>query len=95
MPVVYLLEACKSAYQRKTNCSLAFTDKKTLCQVLEVLVEEWDFNFRVFKVILEDNECLDLQEMARENTKSMEELNEEERELTIEDILGVLIYGHD
>ena len=95
MPVVYLLEACKSAYQRKTNCSLAFTDKKILCQVLEVLVEEWDFNFRVFKLILEDNECLELQEMARENTKSIEEINEEERELTLIDIQENLVRGHD
>jgi hypothetical protein len=95
MPVVYLLEACKSLYQRKTNCSFAFTEKKILSQVLEVLVEEWNCNFRVIKLILEDNECLDLQEMARENTKSVEELNEEERELTLIDIQEHLVRGHD
>ena len=75
--------------------SYSFTDKNILCQVMKVLLEEWICNYRVSKISLEDNECLDLQEMARENTKSMEELNEEERELTIEEILGVLVYAHD
>ena len=95
MPVVYVLEPVKSVYQKKMKQSYSFTDENILCQVMKVLLEEWSCNYRVCKISLKDDECLDLQEMARENTKSMEELNEEERELTIEDILGVLVYGHD
>lgn len=95
MPVVYLLEPVKSVYQKKMTQSYSFTDETILCQVMIVLLEEWSCNYRVSKISLEDDECLDLQEMARENTKSIEELNEEEQELTIDDILGVLISGHD
>ena len=95
MVEIYLLELCKSVYERKNKWGYFFHDAKSLTVVLCCLLNDISSNYRVITLDLEDNECLEAQELARENTKKIEEFLEEETEMNLNWIIENLIHSHD
>ena len=92
---IYLVEVVKSVYERKSRCGYFFHDTKTLSLVLSCHLESLSYNYRVIRLDLEDDECLDAQELARENTKKVEEFLLEETEMNLNWIKENLIHSHD
>ena len=95
MVEIYLLELVKSVYERKNKWGYFFHDAKSLSVVLCCLLNGISSNYRVLTLDLEDNECLDAQELARENTKKVEEFLEEKREMDLDWVIENLIHSRD
>lgn len=95
MVEIYLLELVNSVYERKTKLGYFFHDAKSLSVVLCCLLNGISSNYRVLTLDLEDNECIDAQELARENTKQVEEFLEEETVMNLDWITENLMHSHD
>ena len=92
------LELLETKYQRKNTKNYYFYEPFYVSLVIESLLRDCQCSlFRISTLEIEDNEILEIQEIARENDENIRELIEVEGnfEMTVDWVSDNLIYGHD